>query len=177
MSSSLPAPLEEIFSQPDVEALFAQLLPTFCQVLQVDRCFLHLRHPETRLYRNLCWRQNPELPDTATNGWQLEQQWEQEDPMFAAALRGDESIFVPDVETADPTVLNREFERKYLGHRALVHAHLYQDGLLWGILQPSVFGHPTVWSDGDRDLILEVVRRMTPIVMRYVKTHRVKTEI
>ena len=91
--------------------------------------------------------------------------------MFAAALRAENSIFVEDIETASPSILNREFERTNLGHRALVHAHLRQDGLLWGILQPAVFGQLRVWTEDDRLLIEQVVEKLTPIVVGYVKAN------
>jgi hypothetical protein len=54
----------------------------------------------------------------------------QENPLFAAALRAEPSIFVEDVETADPRVVNRSFEQENFGHWALNHAHLHQGGLL-----------------------------------------------
>jgi GAF domain-containing protein len=170
---SLPQSLEESFSQENPELVFAALLPALGEILQVDRCFLLLRNPQTRIYRIFCWRQTPEIPDTSTDGWEREQEWEKDDPMFAAALRTEASIFVEDIETASPTILNREFERKYLGHRALVHAHLCQDTHLWGILQPSVFKRPRAWSDSDRELIERVIKKLTPIVIRYIKTQSI----
>lgn len=172
--NTLPQALQDVFklhSQP--EALFAALLPAVCETLQTDRCFLELRNPQTRMHQNICWRRNPDLPDTSTKGWQPEQEWEQEDPMFAAALRLEDSIFVEDVETAEPTVLNREFERKYFGHRALIHAHICQDQQLWGILQPCIFGHPRKWSDFDRSVIDQLTNALTPIVVRYVQAAHV----
>ena len=169
--TTLPQTLQDVLkshSQP--EALFDALLPVLCDVLRADRCFLEVRNPYTRMHRNICWRRDPELPDTSTEGWQPEQEWEKEDPMFAAALRVEDSIFVEDIETAEPTILNREFERKYFGHRALVHAHIHQDGLLWGILQPCIFGQPRTWSNFDRSVINQVTDRLTPTVIRYVQT-------
>jgi len=167
----LPPDLQDVFkshSQP--EALFSALLPVLCDVLQTDRCFLEVRNPYTRMHQNICWCSNPDLPNTSTQGWQPEQEWEKEDPMFAAALRLENAIFVEDVETAAPTVLNQEFERKYFGHRALVHAHMGQDGLLWGILQPCIFGQPRIWSQFDRTVINQVTELLTPIVIHYVQT-------
>ncbi|HEY9663896.1 MAG TPA: GAF domain-containing protein [Allocoleopsis sp.] len=161
----LPPALDTLFvTYSDPEALFTALLPEVCQILQTDRCFLMLRQPATRRYRILCWRRKPDYPDISTDGWQDEGEWEQEDPLFAAALQGEESIFVPDVETADPSVLNREFERQNFKHRALIHAHLWQDGQLWGVLQPCIFGQPRDWSEADRLLIDQIVQRLTPIV-------------
>jgi GAF domain-containing protein len=168
--SALPAALDTAFStHTEPEALFADLLPALCDVLQTDRCFLDVRNPQTRAYRCFCWRRSPEFPDKQTPGWEHEQHWEDHDPLFAAALRNAPSIFVDDIETADPTVLNREFERKYFGHRALIHAHLCQDDQLWGILQPCIFGHPRLWSDADRLTIAQVTERLTPIVIDYVR--------
>jgi hypothetical protein len=43
-----------------------------------------------------------------TNSWELEIEWEREDPMFAAALRTDSSIFVEDVEIFSSYVKNAE---------------------------------------------------------------------
>jgi GAF domain-containing protein len=146
-----------------------ELLPAIGEVLQCDRCFLHLRNPQTRLHKNLCWRQNPDIPDTSTQTWEPEGEWEQEDPMFAAALRCAPSIFVEDIETAAPEVLNVEFERNNLGHRALIHAHICQDGALWGILQPSLFGRSRLWSERDRCLVGQVVERVRPFVVTYVR--------
>lgn len=166
---SLPKVLEDVLTRTEPETVFAALLPTLGEILEVDRVFLLLRNPQTRIYQIICWRRNQEIPDPSTDGWQQEQEWEKEDPMFAAALQTKDSIFVKDVETASPTVLNREFERKYLGHRALIHAHLCQDELLWGILQPSIFGRPRVWSDFDHFVIAKVTQRLTPIVINYVK--------
>jgi hypothetical protein len=92
-----------------------------------------------------------------------------EDPLFAAALRTDASVFVEDVETASPEVVNRDFEAENFGHRALVHAHLCQDGSLWGVLQPCVFGQPRVWSEFDRFVMNQVTERITPLAVTYVK--------
>jgi hypothetical protein len=156
------------------ETVFTSILPRVCESLKTDRCFLHVRNPHTRMHRDFCWRRDPQRPDTSTNGWEPETDWEKEDPMFAAALRTAPSIFVEDVETAGPDVLNLEFERKYMGHRALVHAHICQDGLLWGILQPCVFGTPRVWSEADRTLIAKVIEQLRPIVIRYVQSAEVK---
>ncbi|HEY9618810.1 MAG TPA: GAF domain-containing protein [Crinalium sp.] len=167
---TLPSTLEAVFSEhTKPEALFEALLPALCEVLQSDRCFLHLRNPQTRMYKSICWKRKPEFPDVTTEGWEPEMEWELDDPMFAAALRTAPSIFVDDIETASPEVLNVEFEREYLGHRALVHAHIGRDGALWGILQPCVFNHPRVWTDFDRFVINQLTEKLFPIVRSYVQ--------
>ncbi len=150
------------------------LLPTICEVLQTDRCFLQIRQPEQRLYQILCW-QYPEFPDLTTDGWQSEEPWEQEDPMFAAALRAAPSIFVEDIETASPETLNRDFERQHMGHRALIHGHICQKGALWGILQPCVFGAPRRWSETDRRFVLDLIDRIRPLVVQYGQSAQIQS--
>lgn len=52
------------------------------------------------------------------------------------------TVFVGDVTDAGPEILNQAFERSTFGHRASVHAHITDQGQLWGILQPRAFAHP-----------------------------------
>lgn len=49
-------------------------------------------------------------------------------------------MFVDDVETAGAEVVNLPYEREVFGHRTLIHAPVYQNGQLYGILEPCVFG-------------------------------------
>lgn len=164
----LPVQLASVFTeQHDPEAVFQALLPAVCDVLKTDRCFLQIRQPTQRRYRIFCWRRSSEFPDLSTATWQPEEPWEDDDPMFAAALRAQPSIFVEDIETADPSILNAEFERQSFGHRALVHAHICQNGILYGILQPCIFEHPRVWSEFDRWVIAEVIDQVRPLVVSY----------
>jgi GAF domain-containing protein len=170
----LPSALSTVFiTQTEPEELFNALLPVICEVLKTDRCFLVVRNPDTRWSRNFCWRRKPEFPDVSTPTWEQEEEWEKDDPMFAAALRTEPSIFVEDIDTASPNTLNQEFEQQNFGHRALVHAHLCQSGKLWGILQPCLFEHPRRWSETDRAIITELTEQLTPIVVDYVKSAKV----
>jgi GAF domain-containing protein len=153
---NLPEKIQKIFathSQPD--AIFTALLPILGEVLQCHRCFLYLRNPQTKIGRvAYCWRKNQDVPDITELDWKPEPaSLPAEDPLFAAALRTDLSVYVEDVETANPAVVNRDFERQNFGHRALIHAHLCHDGQLWGILQPCVFGKPRIWSEYDHAVI------------------------
>lgn len=166
---SLPSNLETLFIEPlQPEIRFGLLLPAIGQALAVDRCFIHVRQPHSRLHRVFCWRLLAEFPDATVADWQPEAAWEAQDPMFAAALSCAAPIFVEDIETASPKVLNVEFERQNLGHRALVHAQICQDGMLYGILQPCIFDKPRIWSAADRQLILALLDRLQPIVFEYV---------
>lgn len=153
-------------------ALFSALMPLLCEELQCDRCFLYLRNPQTRMGKvPFCHVRNPQAPHLTDPDWKPEPEGlPEEDPMFAAALRTAASIFVEDVETAGPDILNRDFERENFGHRALIHCHLCQDGQLWGVLQPSVFGQSRVWTERDRTLIAHVETRIAPLAVAYVKS-------
>lgn len=166
---TLPIALEAVFAEyPQPEVVFNALLPEICHALNVDRCFLEVRQPIDRRYRIFCWRRSDRFPDLTTDGWQPEQPWEREDPLFAAALRTEPSIFIEDIETASPDLLSLDFEHQF-GHRALVHAHIHQSGTLWGILQPCVFDRPRVWSPFDRALIHSLTDRLLPWVKAYAQ--------
>ncbi len=169
---NLPEVLENVFtnnSEPD--AVFSAMLPVLCDVLQSDRAFLYLRNPFISAGKTpYCWLRRPDVPNVATFTVQVEpESLPKEDPLFAAALRTDPTIFVEDVETADPKVVNLAFEQKSFGHRALIHAHLCHDGMLWGVLQPCIFGQPRVWSEFDRAIVAQVEKRVTPLAVAYVK--------
>jgi GAF domain-containing protein len=171
-NSMLPTAIEDIFdkyNEPDV--IFTALLPVIGEILQCDRCFLYLRNPESSIGKvQGCWRRNQDIPDITDRNWKAEPpSLSKEDPLFAAALRTEPSIYVEDVETASPEVVNREFERKQFGHRALIHAHLSQNGKLWGILQPCVFNHPRAWSPFDRAIMAELESKIAPLAVAWVK--------
>ena len=122
------------------DEIFPLLVRAVGENLNCDRVFLYLRNPQTQTGTvPYCWCRNSKYPDVTTGEWKKEpESLAQEDPLFAAALRTEPSIFVEDVETANPAIVNKDFEAKAFGHRALIHAHLCSDGLLWGVLQPCV---------------------------------------
>lgn len=168
---TLPATIQSIldkYTEPD--SVFSAILPAVGEVLECDRCFLYLRNPQTQFGKvAYCWRRHQNIPDITYPEWELEPaSLPQEDPLFAAALRTEASVYIEDVETANPKVVNKEFERQHLGHRALIHAHLCQDGQLWGILQPSVFGQKRIWSDFDHAVITQLESKLTPLVVKYI---------
>lgn len=168
--------LEQISSgdrQPD--EIFAALLPALGEALECDRCFLYLRSPDTRMGKvPYCWRRSPDFPEVLDADWKKEpESLPDKDPLFAAALRTDPSIFVEDVETASPDVLNKEFEHENFGHRALIHAHLCQNDRLWGVLQPCLFGRPRVWTESERSLIATVTENIAPLAVAYVQSAQV----
>jgi len=174
MVQTFPSRLQAIVeSNDEPDAIFAALLPALVEVLNCDRCFLYLRNPETRMGKAThCWRRSDQYPNILDPDWKEEPaSLPDDDPLFAAALRAEPSVYVEDVETAGPTVVNRAFEQENFGHRALIHAHLRQDGQLWGILQPCVFNQPRIWTDDDRSLMTQLEQKITPLAIHYVQTH------
>ncbi|MEG4027912.1 MULTISPECIES: GAF domain-containing protein [unclassified Microcoleus] len=175
----LPQILDKILSDTKTpDDVFSALLPALGEVLNCDRVFLYLRNPETQRGRvPYCWRRNSNFPEIGDAEWKKEpESLGEEDPLFAAALRTEPSIFVEDVETANPEVVNKNFEAKEFGHRALIHAHLCADGLLWGVLQPCMFDLPRVWTDFDRQVIAAVTEKISPLAVAYVTASASKDE-
>lgn len=163
--------IDTIFQSSDPDAVFSALLPQLGETLDCDRCFLYLRNPYTRMGTvPYCWRRSSKFPEILDAGWKPEpESLVKADPMFAAAVRAEPSIYVNDVDIASSDLLNREFERENFGHRSLIHAHLRHDGQLWGILQPCTFDQPKTWTDGDRAIITQLEARLTPLAIAYVK--------
>ncbi|MBC8084920.1 MAG: GAF domain-containing protein [Hymenobacter sp.] len=139
------------------------------QYLRADRCFLYVRNPAAGQGRiAFCWRKNEAVPNPI-HAWQADTtELPEQDPLFRAALAARPSVFVEDVETATPDVLNREFEHQTFGHRALIHAHITDDGQLWGILQPCVFGQPRHWTPQERAAVEAVLPLLVPVIQAYI---------
>lgn len=156
-----------------VEAILEQALPWFGEQLQCDRVFLYARSPKSQLGRvPYSWQRHADVPKIFDPNWKLEPpSLPSHDPMFAAALQAQPSLFIEDVETASPEQVNRDFEQQNFGHRALIHAHLCIERKLWGILQACVFDHPRVWSRDDRSLTEQMVGWFAPLTREYVSQH------
>ncbi|MDX2228383.1 MAG: GAF domain-containing protein [Leptolyngbyaceae cyanobacterium bins.349] len=171
MNASVLSQVQDIIKNNDqAEFVLSAIVRLIGESLQCDRCFLYLRHPVTQMGKvPFCWRRHDQIPLVFDADWKPEPpDLANDDPMFAAALRAEPSIFVEDVETAAPQVLNRTFEQKNFGHRALIHAHLCRNGQLWGVLQPCVFDRPRIWTDADRHLIATIEPEILPFAIAYV---------
>lgn len=147
------------------------LMPQLCRELTCDRCALFLRDPETLLSRMThAWARAPEFELAREDrGWVPQSPTlVEDDPMFAEALVNPEALYIDDIETADPALVNAAFEREHFGHRALIHAPLFHDGAMYGILEPCVFGEPRAWSKTDRETVSKAQELLAPMVARYV---------
>lgn len=152
------------------EATLNRVIEQVGRALSADRCFLYVRQPDRQHGRiALCWRKNDTIPDVIQPDWQPDTtDLPQEDPLFRAAITLKPSVYVDDVETAGPDVLNRDFEHKTFGHRALIHAHITREGQLWGILQPCLFGEPRHWTDDEKIQLESILPLLQPVVAAYV---------
>lgn len=152
------------------EATLQRVLALVGCYLAADRCFLYVRDPAAGRGRiALCWRRHASFPNPI-HDWQNDTTGlPRQDPLFRAALAAQPSVFVEDVETAPPTVLNRKFEHETFGHRALIHAHITEGETLWGILQPCLFGRPRVWTPVERAAVESVLPGLVPVMQAYMR--------
>ena len=162
--------------QDGSDATLARLIPAYGAALGCDRVLLFLRDPiSTRNSMTHSWYREPGNPETAWADSRLD--WPTmsptlltDDPMFAEALRNPEALYIEDVESAPAELLSAEYELEHFGHRALIHAPLYHDAAMWGILEPCTFGPtPRVWSEEDRALTSLVQSKIGRAVADYVR--------
>lgn len=170
---SLPAAIDALLKQGHAPAeTLNQVVQIVGKALNADRCFLYVRQPNQARGRTaFCWRKNDQIPDknTIQPDWQADTtDLPAEDPLIRAGLDMKPSVYVDDVETATPDVLNRDFEQETFGHRALIHAHIQQEGQLWGILQPCMFGRPRHWTDEEKAQIEAILPSLQPVIAAYV---------
>jgi len=174
------APLETIFPvNESPETALRGIVRWVGETLRADRCFLYVRDPAAGKGRiAFCWRKFASIPDVTQAEWQADTtDLPQEDPLFAAALATEPSVYVEDVETATPDVLNQAFENRTFGHRALIHAHVTENGTLWGILQPCQFGHPRRWTGYERGFVEDLLPQLLPYIQKYVVADRAQKNI
>jgi GAF domain-containing protein len=167
--ADLPVEIEAAFESEDAQEVFDALMPALCATLSADRCFLYLRDGSSGRGGTVAsWSADERWPD-------MRRPFEPEiddlftiDPMMGIASRNPEALFIDDVETAGPETLNLDFERDF-GHRALIHAPVYDEGELIGILEPCAFGDPHPWTEKDRTLTVAVQERLGPVAGAWLR--------
>ncbi|CAF0745036.1 unnamed protein product [Adineta steineri] len=114
------------------QIILTEVIQRIGKALQVDRGFIAVRDPSRQRCRiAFMWRHDESIPDIPFGmEWNNENNFTDDDPLYRAALACRSSVYVTDIETAQPEVVNREFENHYFGHRALIHGHIIQDGQL-----------------------------------------------
>lgn len=164
---------ETLDSGRPLDEILGALMPVLSEALSCERCALFLREPETkRISMTHCWYARPEFALELDGKWRREPaSLAVDDPMFGEALRNPTALFIEDVANADPSLVNIAYELKHFGHSALIHAPLYHEGRLYGILEPCVFGGARRWSDDDRALIAYAQKKIAPLAADYVGRH------
>ena len=167
----LPAAIDALLKKgfTDDKTLY-EAMSVVGETLNADRCFIYVRQPDQERGRiAFCWRKDGSIPDVVQPNWQPDTtDLPQEDPLFRSALDSTKVIYVDDVKTAGPGVLNEAFENKTFGHRALIHAPIHGDGKLWGILQPCVFEQPRQWTDDEKVQIEAILPKLQPVIANFV---------
>jgi GAF domain-containing protein len=172
MFTELPATIAIILAADQApDAIFTALMPALCEALSCDRCFLYLRNPTTGAGQiTHCWGNSPRWADLTGASWIEAADVAEKDPLMAIAFRTPEAVFVEDIEVAGADTVNLAYERAEFGHRALIHAPLYQKGQLYGILEPCVFETPRVWTETDRHLIAAIQPKLSELAIAYVRS-------
>ena len=143
-------------------------LPSVADIADGDR------DPHSRRARAThAWQRKPEYALARDDaGWPVESpSLADDDPMFAMALGDPAALYIEDVLSADPALVNGPYEVAQFGHRALIHAPLYHDGLMYGILEPCMIEAPRAWSDADRAITAMVQEKIAPAVADHVARH------
>jgi GAF domain-containing protein len=167
--ADLPPEIEAAFEHDDAQEVFDALMPVLCDALSADRCFLYLRDPTTARGGTVaCWSPESRWPDVRGPFEPESDDHFTIDPMMGIASRDPVALFIADVETAGPEILNLEYERDF-GHRALIHAPVYDEGELIGILEPCTFGDPHPWTEADRTLTAAVQERLGPVAGAWLR--------
>lgn len=134
-----------------------------------DRCFLYVRQPNQERGRiAFCWRKDGEIDQVFQPDWLPDTtDRPQTDPMNRISLDSKEPVYVDDVKTSGPGVLNQVFSQDTYGHRAFVEAPIRQSGQLWGILVPSIFGESHTWTDDEKSEIEAILPRLQPLIEEF----------
>lgn len=153
------------------ENILNQVLEKIGETLNVDRCFLCIRDPsKKRCQTPFVWKRNDSIAgDHFQCQWVEESSFVDDDPLYRAALACKPSIYITDVRKTSSEILNREFEDRYFGHRAFIHAHIIKDGQLWGTLEPCVFNHPRQWTQNERIFIETLLPLLADHVITFVR--------
>ena len=145
------------------------LMRLYAEAIDCPRCCLFLREPSQGKSRHTHgWWIDERYAIDRKSEWTAEGNIAEEDPMYREAMVNPEALYIDDIETAPPSLLNVEFERKHFGHRALIHAPVYHQGEFYGILEPCVFDAPRRWTDADRAITAWAQAQIAPLAAEYV---------
>ncbi len=170
-SEPIAAQIRQIVqAETSPDAKLTRLMPAITGAMGTDRCFIYMRDPVRRMTAYTHGH-------TALRGWRQYGggRWSREpdprtlaEPMLKKAFSDPTALFIEDIETAPPGVLNAAMERAVFGHRALVHAPIWHAGTFYGILETAVRDRPRRWSPADRALIIWLQPRVASLAAEYL---------
>ncbi len=172
MPDDIPRALAALLDDDaDPDDVLGRFVEAYAKAIGADRCVLFLYRPERRLCcRTHAWHARPEwaLPRFASGWTPLPEDLADQDPMYALALVDPDAVYIDDIETADPTLVNAAHEREHFGHHSLIHAPLHDDGVLLGVLEPCTMAAPKVWTPLDKRITAWSQVHLLPVVKAYL---------
>ena len=134
------------------------LMPALVRTLSTDRCFIYMRDPRRRMTAYTHGHSTmTDWPARPGGSWRPEPNPASlNEPMLKKAFTDPTALFIDDIETAGPSVVNLAIERGVFGHRSLIHAPLYHSGTFYGILETTMRRVPRNWSAGDRAIVVNL---------------------
>lgn len=162
-----PRELESVFHRSENAQVLDRILPVLGELLQVDYCFLYLRHPQQEkgmiTHR---WQKAKRYPTMVEDSWHVEDEKLMDSPLFKAAIKAEHSVFVNDVQAEYEDLKDTDaFTRD---EQALVQGRILKQEQLWGILRVCVSNNSRQWMQFDRSLIIHSIQRLVPHVISYV---------
>jgi GAF domain-containing protein len=163
-------------SDADCDTKLNQLMKLFAEAVDCPRCFLYLRNPDLkRANTTHAWWSEAQYAigweSWFSSVWAEEGDNAEEDPMYGEAMVNSEALYIQDVDNDPSGLVNAAFEHEIFKHSALIHAPIYHQGKLYGILEPSYFHQPRDWSQADKAVTVWAQAQLGPIVADYVTTY------
>ena len=159
-----------VLDETDTHEMLRELVSSLGVILPCERCGLFLRNPINRLSKlTHLWYLRDEHRLIRANYWHKESPTlATNDPMFRKALIDRRALFISDISTENPGVVNVEYELANFGHKALIHAPIHFNGKMYGILEACVFEKPRMWTNDNRKIITYLQENIAPRVASYV---------
>jgi len=167
----LPVPIDRILAGPETpDEKLSALMTAIPRVMGTDRAFLWVRDPEkNRVKFSHSHSNDPTKRNFISSGWGPDVHPRSiEKPLLRRAFLSPHAIFIDDIYDQPAEMLNADFQALVFENRALVHAPLYVDGTLYGILQTDVFDGPRDWSDEDIALMRQIQTHLAPLTVAYL---------
>ena len=176
---TIPAPLRawaETDGSPD--AKLAAFVPLYAAALGAERCIIYCRVPTLRraTTTHAWWSEGDPVyavtwPSWFSDEWVDEGPPNSEDPLYHEALVNPTPMYIDDIAHDTTGLVNYAFEEPTFKHTGLIHAPIWFEGRCYGILEPSRFGPPRHWDEGDQALTRWAQAQLGPIVAAYVDEH------